>query len=714
MKKTSSIFAFIFFCSNLMAQTLKTYSGEMIDAILDKGKATYTYYEKGNEIIKHGKFSYTWKDEQPIQVGDKKINVSLKKTINGNYKDGLKDGIWTYSVNFIDYALSHAHVGDYSIPSSSTYSTGSISMQSSYNSGIPNGNWSYTETFKTRYAIPKPYNTWVWSGYSQNSNITLKAQFNDGVLTGNFVYNNPYANEASNFNIDNKGFLIGTGIFDNLGKKTTLTFQDNMLIKEVQSDGSEINIKTNFTEELKDPNFDYVRDSISISGYLDSKMDYFRTNRYFNYKTLMGSEELIGGDYFYKHNVVGGAYYKIDKCRAFAESEACGCVKYKNGNWNCYDGSQPNYYKEAFKAYEKGDYEKSLENFIKVKSFLGENSNVCKDERLFHLEKIDKIILEVNQAKTEFFSKRSDNLKANKNYWTSEFQDSIFKFNRLIIDNIINEKSKKMFNSFMSFYGKKANTHNGSGELYVFSNAKKINDIIAYPFKEKGENIQTKVNVGKDNNGYTLYKNMYQYQYIWHKLKNDENISNIPEEAWSWLNTLSIGEIRYLTYYMTIKSHLEAMELCYTSKVNYEICYRQLNECDCYNILNKINDETFEILPHKKTVDFFNKIRKETEIFRVEEEVMFIDMFSEHHDNFKKDFGKLKYKELSAFIQTIIDVIPDLLKDNQKILQLFNINYALKSINQMDENIIKKEIEKELSKIESLDEKIVFILSFNK
>jgi len=109
MKHIISIFALTFFSSSLIAQTLKTYSGDMQEAILDKGKATYTYYEKGTEIVKHGKFSYSWKDVQAIQVRDKKINVSLIKTISGNYKDGLKDGVWNYYVKFTDYALKHKY-----------------------------------------------------------------------------------------------------------------------------------------------------------------------------------------------------------------------------------------------------------------------------------------------------------------------------------------------------------------------------------------------------------------------------------------------------------------------------------------------------------------------------------------------------------------------------------------------------------------------------
>lgn len=75
-----------------MSQTLKTYSG-----MYEGGKATYTYYEDENgERVKHGKFSYS-NINKGIGVGGG-MSVSYATTISasGNYKDGLKDGKWTY------------------------------------------------------------------------------------------------------------------------------------------------------------------------------------------------------------------------------------------------------------------------------------------------------------------------------------------------------------------------------------------------------------------------------------------------------------------------------------------------------------------------------------------------------------------------------------------------------------------------------------------
>lgn len=75
-----------------MGQTLKTYNG-----LYEDGQATYTYYEDENgERIKHGKFTYN-KADKGIGVGGG-MSVSYATTISasGNYKNGMKDGEWTY------------------------------------------------------------------------------------------------------------------------------------------------------------------------------------------------------------------------------------------------------------------------------------------------------------------------------------------------------------------------------------------------------------------------------------------------------------------------------------------------------------------------------------------------------------------------------------------------------------------------------------------
>ena len=665
MKHIISIFALTLFSSSLIAQTLKTYNGDMQDAILDKGKASYTYYEKGTEIVKHGKFSYSWKDVQAIQVRDKKINVSLIKTISGNYKDGLKDGVWNYAVRFTDYALNHAYSGDYSIPSDNTYSTGSISMQSSYKSGVPNGNWSYTETFKTRYAIPKPYNTWVWSGYSKSNTITLKAQFNDGVLVGNFVYNNPYANESASFNIDNKGFLIGSGKYENLGKTTTLTFQDNMLVREEQSGGSEIEIKTNFVEQLKDPNFDYVKDSVDITDYLDSKLDLFRSNRYFNYRSIISRrEELIGGDYFKDVTIKGGAYYKIDKCRAFKESEACGCVKYKNGNWNCHDSKYPNHYQEAFNNFNNGKYEASLEHFKKVKSYLGENSFVCKEERTKYLAETDKNIIKLDSiVKAEKARKEKEFIEFSKKQveaYDLPFTDSLF---------VVITKNHKREN------------------IYEFLSA--LNkDLTNMEFSLGGEQRLYREHIGKTSQGWDKYRKWSLNETKINTLKNDvANLSfyDYPnkEMLQNTLLSFSLSELMYLSYYSNY-----VYELSRNSFLNIQNI-TQLNE---WKKTHKIDENRLSTI--KNT--FFS-------IALDEFEYLHSDVFIK-----KAETTTYTFKNIHSFLVEAKNHISNLNTDKEKVLVIRQINQLLEKIAKKDPKEIKS-IDKEIKKQSDFQAKLALL-----
>lgn len=356
------------------AQDLKTYSGEMQDAILDNGKATYSYYEKDGEMVRHGKFSYTWKDQQAIQVRDKKINVLLSKSISGNFKDGNKDGTWTYSVKYTDYALNHNH--GFGVSSDATYSSGSISMTSNYKEGVPHGNWSYSQNYKTRYSIPIGVHTWKWSETSPVRTTILKASFNNGVLSGTFDYNNPFLKESVKFSFDENGLLNGGGTYTNLGSTTELNFENGIKVKEVQRDMSsgEIKIKKDLAAKLQVPNFEYKLDTTDFTQFLDKKMDYFRNDRYFNYRTIAGKKHLIDGDSFRYQEIKGGVYYDVLECTPFDEN---------NGTYN-----------EANRNFERKNYSKALNNYNQLKTFLEDRKClVCEEDRKKYLTLTDSMIV---------------------------------------------------------------------------------------------------------------------------------------------------------------------------------------------------------------------------------------------------------------------------------------------------------------------------------
>lgn len=716
------LFSFLLICiSNLKAQELKTYSGNMQDAILDNGKASYTYYEKDGEMVRHGKFSYSWKDEQAIQVLDKKISVLLSKTISGNFKDGLKDGTWTYSVKYTDYPLNHNH--GFGVSSDATYSSGSISMIANYKKGIPHGNWSYNQNFKTRYSIPIAYNTWKWSETSPIRTTKLTAQFNNGVLTGTFDYNNPFLKESANFSFDDRGVMNGNGTFVNLGSTTELTFKNGIRVKEVKKDMSsgKMTVKKDLASKLQDPSFEYKLDTTDITKFLDNKLDYFRQDRYFNYKTIAGKKELITGDEFRFKKIKGGIFYDVFECTSFEKSEAYGYELSKWGTWERkMNFKQYNHMELYQEAIEKNDFDEALKRLEIVKSFLGDNSWVCKDEKESNLKRVEKLISEVKVNKEKFYAKRAENLALNKIYFSDDFLDSLFGFQNEIIAQIVPEEQKENFLEFLNFYSKLDGSGNGEDE---FKNIKILNEKIAHPFSDKDENTYKNVNMGTNGSGVTVYEKMLAYQYIWHVL-NNKGRNNIPNKAWDWLNTITIGELRYLVHYMTVKSYTNFIKFCYSSRAKDEVCVSKIDNCNCYydvrdnsdrNIatIKTIEEKDLEILSPVHSLAALNDVKDKTDKLKVESKVMFVEMFSEHKDNFKsKSNLKPKFKELNVFIQLLIDKIPEIQSNNEGIVKLFELSDALRSIQTLDEKLIKSEIDKTLKNLSTFKEKTELVLKY--
>lgn len=94
MKKVIIITALLLlFCISTFGQNvIKTYTGKMkapedIPGDLDQGKVTYSYYDlQDGQRIKHGQF----------QFEEESITFSYKSSVQGAYKDGKKDGVWTF------------------------------------------------------------------------------------------------------------------------------------------------------------------------------------------------------------------------------------------------------------------------------------------------------------------------------------------------------------------------------------------------------------------------------------------------------------------------------------------------------------------------------------------------------------------------------------------------------------------------------------------
>src|ERR1035437_8942131 len=112
---------------NSFGQNLKTFSGEFDNGEVIKGKAVYTYYEdpKTLEYVKQGDFKY-----YRTLKGDYGTH---SESITGNYKNGKKDGLWSYVISKLDYPSRDG-----------SFYTGSIKLTANYLNGKPNGSWIYS------------------------------------------------------------------------------------------------------------------------------------------------------------------------------------------------------------------------------------------------------------------------------------------------------------------------------------------------------------------------------------------------------------------------------------------------------------------------------------------------------------------------------------------------------------------------------------------
>ena len=175
MKKI--IFTFVAFISflNLIGQNLKSYTGayQLSYSLLTNGQASYTYYEKDGSDIKQGKFSFTGSSS------NNKGSINIK--INGLYKNGLKSGIWNYSVTIKEQG------GNKTI---------SMTLQATYTDGLPNGQWSAS-------LIGKEFNT-------IQLDTKLTANFKSGCFVQDFNFNFKSAEKTqeANLKFDDSGFYL--------------------------------------------------------------------------------------------------------------------------------------------------------------------------------------------------------------------------------------------------------------------------------------------------------------------------------------------------------------------------------------------------------------------------------------------------------------------------------------------------------------------------
>ena len=148
MKKIIFILVLMITLQISYGQTLKTETEKYKDGVI-----TYQGYEKSEtmDFIKHGTFKFV--ENLKGKYG------SWNVLVTGTFKNGLRNGLWTYSIKQIDAENNDG-----------TYTTGTLLYTQIFKDGNPDGLCNYKNTYKTREIICDYYGHCKWGIYSRIEN----------------------------------------------------------------------------------------------------------------------------------------------------------------------------------------------------------------------------------------------------------------------------------------------------------------------------------------------------------------------------------------------------------------------------------------------------------------------------------------------------------------------------------------------------------------
>lgn len=238
----------LIFFNSLFSQELKIYKGDYSNGTSSPGYAEFEYYENSGELIKNGNFRYTYKISNE--------NGTYSAIINGKYKNGKKDGVWSYDVSYIDFRLNK----------SLTYATGFYKLTSNYIQGYPTGNWKYNHSNKTRNKLVNG-----WGSYDKPEESSVVLNFKNGLLVGEIkcinIMDNTYPFVDGQF--DENGFAVGKWNLKRGNSDVEINrkkFYKNVLISDVSSSLSSGDIL--YKSELG------TEDTVEIKKYIDNLITY--------------------------------------------------------------------------------------------------------------------------------------------------------------------------------------------------------------------------------------------------------------------------------------------------------------------------------------------------------------------------------------------------------------------------------------------------------
>ena len=279
---------------NCGGQTLKIYSGtfQLSYPFFQNGTATYTYYDdpESYKPIRQGKFKYSFSG-----VG---LYSGHEEEIYGNYEKDLKDGSWKYFVTQTDF-----DAGDY-------FQSASISLESHYDDGLPDGEWKFNFSAKVRQ---KKYvnlytGEYSWGPWLKPVTTEMTATFKQGILVGNMRNESVEGDlkKTIDCNFNDLGNFDGITTLTSGPNESITEFKNGFLIKEVTRnlqngqvqtiDNShelpmveEIILQTNGRpEELESDQYQLTVCRFSQMAEITKAVKYFFDDVFFHYEDIYG------------------------------------------------------------------------------------------------------------------------------------------------------------------------------------------------------------------------------------------------------------------------------------------------------------------------------------------------------------------------------------------------------------------------------------------
>lgn len=159
------------------------------------GRMSYQYYEDKNtsEHIKHGAFKFI--------KALKEAGGTHNTIIIGQFKDGNRHGVWTFSIKELDFPNGGG-----------SFSTEITTATQTFKDGMPNGKWLVDSRKKARNKYFK-----IWRPFTTINNVSASTFFKEGRASGITVFVRNGISKTINLNKDGRitSNIIVPGIYDN-------------------------------------------------------------------------------------------------------------------------------------------------------------------------------------------------------------------------------------------------------------------------------------------------------------------------------------------------------------------------------------------------------------------------------------------------------------------------------------------------------------------